>query len=355
MHSIRFSKPGGGGQIVAAPVDRDITRNIDAVIAWVDGSDPKHQARLQQFLEPGEKARATRYADRGEIYCCIASILKYAPFIHRIWIVADGQCPRFVNDFARAGLCKPDFIRVVDHTELFRGYPEALPNFNSRSIEAMLWRIPGLTEQFVYFNDDFFLNRPLSPEDWFVDGKPVLRGRRVRPDRLLFRTRVRRLLSKLRLGTSGRLQAATYHRAQELGAVYAGVPEHFLFVDHHPHPMRRSVQDAFYTAHPEILRAHISYRFRHIHQYWPVSLANHLEIAVHGATFRPPAKMMHARPGGRNVRARLIADISSERKLFGCIQSLDKFDSETRRLVRDLMRRKWGDFLPPSIKLEGEA
>ena len=219
----------------------------------------------------------------------------------------------------------------------------------------MLWRIPGLSEQFVYFNDDFFLNRPLRPEDWFVDGKPVLRGRRVRPDRWQFRTRVRRLLIKLRLGYGGRLQAATYHRAQELGAVRAGIAKQFMLVDHHPHPMRRSVQQAFYNAHPDVLRTQISFKFRNICQFSPVSLANHLEIAVHGAKFGPPLKMMHARPGGRNVRARLIADISSERKLFGCIQSLDKFDSETRRLVRDLMRRKWGDFLPPSIKLDGEA
>ena len=33
-------------------------------------------------------------------------------------------------------------------------------------------RIPGLTEHFVYFNDDFFIIRPVSPERFFKNGLP---------------------------------------------------------------------------------------------------------------------------------------------------------------------------------------
>ena len=66
-------------------------------------------------------------------------------------------------------------ILLVDHTEIFEGYEQFLPTFNSICISNMLWRIKGLSDQFVYFNDDIFLLRSVSPTDWFVNDKPVLR------------------------------------------------------------------------------------------------------------------------------------------------------------------------------------
>ena len=44
---------------------------------------------------------------------------------------------------------------------------EALPTFNSHAIESALHKVPDLAEHFVYFNDDFFLGRPLRPEAFF--------------------------------------------------------------------------------------------------------------------------------------------------------------------------------------------
>ena len=50
-----------------------------------------------------------------------------------------------------------------DRTLTFLVPPEGLPLFNSHAIEAWLHRIPGLAEQFVYFNDDFMLWDSVSP------------------------------------------------------------------------------------------------------------------------------------------------------------------------------------------------
>ena len=44
---------------------------------------------------------------------------------------------------------------------------EALPTFNSHAIETALHRIPGLSEQFIYVNDDVFFARPVRPEVFF--------------------------------------------------------------------------------------------------------------------------------------------------------------------------------------------
>ena len=331
----------------------DSAGRIDAVIAWVDGADPLHHEKLLRYCTSNYKAGRTRYADRGEIYYCIASMLKYAPFIGRIWIVTDSQRPAQLEAFARAELCAPDFLQVIDHTELFEGYREFLPTFTARSIEAMLWRLPGLSETFVYLNDDFFLNAPVSPQDWFRDGMPVLRGKKVRPHDRLFRTRARRLLGKLPL-VRARSVRPTYHQAQELGANRAGVAGKFMLADHHPHPMRRSVQAAFFANHPAVLQTQLSFKFRDIGQYSPVSLANHLEIALNGVNFDAGPEVLLVRPESRKLARRLEAGIRGEAIPFGCIQNLDQFDPQMLKLVRTLMREKLGDFLPDEIQFKDE-
>ena len=66
-----------------------------------------------------------------------------------------------------AGLARrrPPRVNVVDHGEILPA--DALPTFNSHAIETALHRIPGLAEHLLYFNDDFFLGRPIRPEALF--------------------------------------------------------------------------------------------------------------------------------------------------------------------------------------------
>lgn len=40
----------------------------------------------------------------------------------------------------------------------------------------MLWRIPGLSEHFICFNDDLFLLQPVMVGDFFEDGAPIANG-----------------------------------------------------------------------------------------------------------------------------------------------------------------------------------
>jgi hypothetical protein len=43
----------------------------------------------------------------------------------------------------------------------------ALPTFNSHAIESSIHRVPDLSEYFVYLNDDVFIGRPTTPDDFF--------------------------------------------------------------------------------------------------------------------------------------------------------------------------------------------
>jgi len=157
------------------------SHTIDVVIAWVDGADPKHKKKRLSFLDNkdvGELAGAaeTRFNSLNEVEYCVLSILKFAPFVRNIYIVTDNQDPKIDSAVKKYFPERHKDIRIVDHKEIFEGYEKFLPTFNSICISNMLWRIKGLSNHFVYFNDDIFLLRSIKPEDWFVDSKPVLRG-----------------------------------------------------------------------------------------------------------------------------------------------------------------------------------
>ena len=148
--------------------------DVDIVYLWVDGNDPQWRAKHNACIGKTEEKSAVncegRYADNDELKYSLRSIEKYAPWIHRIFIVTDNQVPEWLDTSSPK-------VRIVDHKEIL---PEiSLPCFNSRLLEHFLYRIPGLSEHFLYANDDMFINRPVAPEDFFSsDGLPVVRFNR---------------------------------------------------------------------------------------------------------------------------------------------------------------------------------
>ena len=152
---------------------------IDAVILWVDGNDPLHQEKMKPFLSKDHKFKdenfRTRFDQVEEIEYAIKSILKFAPYVRRIFLVTDNQIPQFLkNENANNEFEK---VEIVDHKEIFKGFEEFLPIFNSNSIETMIFKIPDLAEHFIYFNDDIFLINETDPTDFFKNGHPIIRGK----------------------------------------------------------------------------------------------------------------------------------------------------------------------------------
>jgi hypothetical protein len=136
--------------------------DVDIVITWVDGSDPLWRRRRAQFRPDAVRSLHTsnvegRYRCNDELRFLLRSIDRYWPMAGRIHIVTDRQVPDFLTHHTR--------LSVVDHREIID--PACLPVFSSIAIEANLHRIPGLAEHFVAFNDDVFLTRPVSRDDFF--------------------------------------------------------------------------------------------------------------------------------------------------------------------------------------------
>ncbi|MFG2723474.1 stealth family protein [Streptomyces sp. NPDC048416] len=142
---------------------RDITFPVDAVYTWVDGSDPAWLERRSRFSGAtyhAEAANAARYANHDELRYSLRSLDMYAPWIRTIYLVTDDQTPSWLDTSAPG-------IQVVSHRDIFRD-PRVLPTFNSHAIESQLHHIDGLSEHFLYFNDDVFLGSEAAPEDFFL-------------------------------------------------------------------------------------------------------------------------------------------------------------------------------------------
>jgi len=141
---------------------------IDFVVPWVDGSDPLWQQEMRKHSGEdlsSSDSRDSRYRDWGLLKYWFRGVEQCAPWVHRVYFVTNGQLPEWIN------LAAPKLVHVK-HADYMP--EEYLPTFSSHPIELNLHRISELSEHFVYFNDDFFLLRRVSPEFFFRDGLPVL-------------------------------------------------------------------------------------------------------------------------------------------------------------------------------------
>jgi len=143
----------------------DVKFPIDIVFTWVNGDDPEFLNSVARFspalVDKAEVTDTARFKSRDELRYALRSIHQYAPWARNIYIVTNGQVPRWLDT-------EHPSINVVPHTTILDA--DYLPTFNSHVIESALHRIPGLAEHYLYLNDDMMLTRPVSPEYFFSAG-----------------------------------------------------------------------------------------------------------------------------------------------------------------------------------------
>lgn len=313
---------------------------IDAVITWVDGNDPAHRARMVRYGSRADFSRddvagSTRYASIGEIAWCVASINRFAPFINRIYIVTDNQDPQ-LGDFLQHNFPEGHIpVEIVDHKAIFRGYEEYLPVFNSVAIETMLWRIPGLSERFIYFNDDCLLAAPVTPSDFFTDDGVVCYAVR----RLTLLTDLSRAWKTLMHG--GQKQV-TFKGHIRNGVAAAGGSWWYLRYGHTPKAMYRPFFSEFYQAHPEAMLQNIRHRFRDASQFTSEE-AQYITLYRAGRCEVRPLNsklfffQMKNKP---DYLERKLHRLESGRYIFCCFNSLDKLsESDRSRIIGWIEKR----------------
>lgn len=143
--------------------------DIDFVVLWVDGNDPAWQTEKAKYqgVVTDDSNSVNRFRDWGLMPYWFRAVEKFTPWVRKVHFVTCGHVPAFLN------LDCPK-LHHVKHADFLP--TEVLPTFSSHAIEMNLHRICGLAEQFVYFNDDMFLLRPMPSEAFFKSGLPCTYG-----------------------------------------------------------------------------------------------------------------------------------------------------------------------------------
>ncbi len=304
---------------------------IDAVITWVDGNDPNLNAKRDKYgtatdFASNDVAGATRFANVGEIFWCVVSINRFAPWVNRIFIVTDGQNPNLEPLLAKHFPQGYIPMEIVDHTVIFKGYEQYLPVFNSISIETLLWRIPNLSEHFIYFNDDLMLLQPASPADFFTQQGIVSRVAWHSIVKEYFR---RWLHIKYDPNNWTMVLAAHIMHASR-----------YLKLYHIPRGLLRSWYEAFYEEHPDLIIENIQHRFRSDKQYSVMELQC-LGLYKEGRNeLKPIADYMfylYPKPKSNYV-VRKLEKLRKGNYKTCCLNSLDQATPEDRKLVVDYLK-----------------
>ncbi len=137
---------------------------MDIVITYVDGLDPLWQKDYESTFNTPVLAK--RFRDWGTLPYLMRGIEKYLPYVEKVHLVVsrDSQVPEWVNR---------DEVHVVLHEDIIP--QDHLPTFNSATIGLFLHRIPGLSDYYLYFNDDIFPLQPCPADMFFPDGKSAIK------------------------------------------------------------------------------------------------------------------------------------------------------------------------------------
>lgn len=141
-----------------------MTMEIDFVITWVDMDDPKWKADFFKYSGKIDNSKnevsEARFRDYGFLKYWFRGVERFAPWVRKVHFLTCGQKPEWLDE-------NHPKLNLVSHSDFIPH--EFLPTFNSVVIERYMHRIPGLSDRFVYFNDDFFIINELPASRFFAD------------------------------------------------------------------------------------------------------------------------------------------------------------------------------------------
>ena len=307
---------------------------IDIVLPWVDGDDPKLNAERLSYMNEGEEALhedvagSSRYVSLGEIKYSIASINIFAPFVRKIFIVTDRQDPGLEDYLSKMFPQGHIPIEIVDHKVIFKDYEDYLPVFNSRAIETMVWRIPGLSEHFILMNDDFLFTGMTYPEDFFLGDKTVCYAD-------WFFTPWAKLLKMIKPRINGHRNVG--FKDSMLNAIsLIGERPFFLCLGHTPRALKKSFYKGFFEKREDAMICNISHKFRHESQFNSQELfymSEHREGRCVVVPIRRKALYLKPKKSMSYINMKLRKFRRNSTRIFCCINALNLASDEGQQKV----------------------
>mmetsp|Transcript_25169 Transcript_25169/g.35261 ORF Transcript_25169/g.35261 Transcript_25169/m.35261 type:complete len:407 (-) Transcript_25169:46-1266(-) len=239
---------------------------LAVVYTWVNGSDPEYIKQRMTHPPPGTLVNvgANRWRDNNELRFSLRSLHMYAPWVKKIYIL--------INDNTQP----PNWLNTT-HPKIEVAYvgqmlsnSSAFPIFNSNVLELNLFNIPGLTDNFLYMNDDFYFMQPTKPSLFLTkEGYPkFFYTPEVSPTKH----------DTLKLPTQYQL---VFQRTNEILDKSFGYHERRI-ASHAPYVYSKAAWNEIYQHYGPLLNETLSHRYRqaddinshHLHHYYIIHTAD---------------------------------------------------------------------------------
>lgn len=311
---------------------------VDMVFTWVDGADPAHLRERRRFeaeypvtdIRPGTRADRrldVRYEQVGEITASVQSVIRHLAWVRTIYVITDAQMPPVPQHLLDSGR-----VRVVAHAQVVPA--EYRPTFSSRVVESCLHRIPGLSEVFLYNNDDYMHFSPV-PRGAFFD---IAADGRVRLVLWAKQTAVQRALYMVSHGLPaaervGSLHAiGIYHAYAMLRSGRGLAPREILVPRHSTQVIRRSTAERLEAEFGEALDANRRLKFRSVRGFSYATLLYTMEKVwnpddiVHRALLQDRSRQFRMFDFGRHAPGarvdRLWRRVARSQVQFACLNNV---------------------------------
>ena len=313
---------------------------IDFVITWVDGSDPEWRKEKAAYTGTEGRididARDARYRDWDILKYWFRAVESYAPWVNKIYFITCGHVPEWLD------LSAPKLIHVKHSDYMPSRY---LPTFSSHPIELCMNRIEGLSEHFVYFNDDMYLGRPVDKSLFFRGGKPVHAAHMhsTRPGKIgaimphIYLNNTEVINQYFDMKTVLRENREKWFSIKRNGA--GAVAENLLcsryqmfpgFINEHlPVPILKSTMDRIWELEPERCDSVCRHRFRdvrdisqYVFRYWQLASGNFEPVNEKKLGTKFTVK------SGTDSVQRICEEITAARTPMFCINDDGLLDSE---------------------------
>ncbi|UYQ78862.1 stealth family protein [Glutamicibacter sp. JL.03c] len=319
----------------SVPDIQDFTEPVDAVYTWVDSSDPDWQTSYSQFKNsvPAAGSHPTsrdiaRYTSRDELKYSLRSLEMNMPWIRQIYLVTAGQTPKWLDTSNTK-------IKVIDHAEIFESPEDCLPTFNSHAIETQISRISGLSEHFIYVNDDIFFGRPMSPNVFFTGSGSVKYS-----------------LAKAHYAEASNprlaVNLAAKLNAELIEAKYGKTTARKF--KHVAHPQRRSIHKLINKAFSAEVQETAKHKFRHVNDVSVPSALAHYVAAAEGVGVPADIDYAYVDLGGNHLPMNLYRLVRGRGMQMFCLNEVASVSENEKR--GQLAKRVLDDLFPYKSSFE---
>lgn len=255
---------------------------IDLVYTWVDDSFPGYSDTLARYADAPRDRDPNRTRDNLDtLRFSLRSVWQHLPDVRSIYIfTCRPQVPSWLDT-------SHPRIKLVHHDEVIAA--RYLPTFNSFCIVSHLHLLPGVSRQFLYFEDDVLANSDdLMGAMYAPDGRPWvhLESRKVVPH------------CKLDTATASPWNLSLANADDALTKRFGAKTRRHII--HGPQILDCDQMDLMCQEFPDLIEATRTAKFRSGKTIPPEFLARHLALET-GAASLAPCDLSHRVQGYTSV------------------------------------------------------